>query len=99
VPVQNYVGWVLTTFVVFALYRSLERRWRPQPGRPLSAGAKGMPIAAYLSMLLANLWSGALPAAAAVIGPFAMGVPVVAALLRLRGDDKPAAEPRRARLT
>ena len=94
VPVQNYVGWVLTTFVVFALYRSLERRWQPQPGGPLSAGAKGMPIAAYLSMLLANLWSGALPAAASVIGPFAMGLPVVAALLRLRGDEGASAEPR-----
>jgi uncharacterized membrane protein len=26
VPLQNYVGWVATTFVVFLLYRSLERR-------------------------------------------------------------------------
>jgi len=92
VPVQNYVGWVLTTFVVFALYRSLEWRWQPQPVGPLSAGATAMPIAAYLSMLLANMWSGALPAAAAVIGPFAMGVPVVAALLRLRGYDVASAD-------
>jgi len=94
VPVQNYLGWVATTFVVFVLYRSLERRWTPRPAGPLSAGASGMPVVAYLSMLVANLWSGALPAAATVIGPFAMGLPVVAALLRLRDTDGPPAETR-----
>jgi putative membrane protein len=42
VPAQNYLGWVVTTFVVFLMYRSLERRLR---ARPLSA-AGGMPSAA-----------------------------------------------------
>jgi uncharacterized membrane protein len=86
VPIQNYLGWVVTTFVVFALYRSLERRWKPRPAGPLSATAGGMPVGAYFAMLLANVWSGALPAAIGAVAPFAMGVPVVAAFLRLEGD-------------
>jgi putative membrane protein len=38
VPIQNYLGWVVTAFVIFALYRSLERRWEPRPANPLIAG-------------------------------------------------------------
>lgn len=58
VPVQNYLGWLVTSFTVYLLYRSLERRRRPQPAGPVSVGASAMPTTAYLSMLLANLWSG-----------------------------------------
>lgn len=49
VPLQNYLGWVATTFVVFLLYRAVERRWRPRPAGPLSGAAGGMPVGAYLS--------------------------------------------------
>ncbi len=31
VPVQNYLGWIVTTFTVYLLYRTVERRWRLQP--------------------------------------------------------------------
>jgi uncharacterized membrane protein len=31
VPAQNYLGWVVTAFVIFIAYRSLERRWERQP--------------------------------------------------------------------
>jgi uncharacterized membrane protein len=36
VPLQNFVGWIATTFTVYLLYRSVERRWTLQPGDPLS---------------------------------------------------------------
>jgi len=36
VPVQNYLGWIATTFTVYLLYRSVERRWRLQPVSPAS---------------------------------------------------------------
>ncbi len=84
VPAQNYLGWLVTTFTVYVLYRSLERRWRPRPAGPLSVGPSAMPSTAYVAMLLANLWSGAAPAAVAIIGPFAMGTPALASFLRLR---------------
>jgi putative membrane protein len=33
VPLQNYVGWIATTFTVYLLYRSAERRWPPHMDR------------------------------------------------------------------
>jgi uncharacterized membrane protein len=36
VPVQNYLGWIATTFTIYLLYRSVERRWRLQPVSPAS---------------------------------------------------------------
>jgi uncharacterized membrane protein len=43
VPVQNYLGWIVTTFTVYLLYRSVERRWTPQPVGPLPGGPSGIP--------------------------------------------------------
>jgi uncharacterized membrane protein len=83
VPVQNYLGWIVTTFTVYFLYRSVERRSAPRPVGPLTLGPAGMPAFAYAAMMLANLLSGAAPAAIAVIGPVAMGIPVVAGIVRL----------------
>jgi uncharacterized membrane protein len=31
VPIQNYLGWIVTTFTVYLLYRSVERRSTSQP--------------------------------------------------------------------
>ena len=42
VPVQNYLGWIVTTFTVYLLYRSVERRWTHQPVGPLSLGPSGV---------------------------------------------------------
>ena len=41
VPVQNYLGWIVTTFTAYVLYRSVERRWTLQPVGPLSLGPSG----------------------------------------------------------
>jgi putative membrane protein len=38
VPLQNFLGWVATTFTVYLLYRSVERRSMPQPPGPISLG-------------------------------------------------------------
>jgi len=43
VPVQNYLGWIVTTFTAYVLYRSVERRWTRQPVGPLSLGPGGIP--------------------------------------------------------
>ncbi len=83
VPVQNYLGWVVTTLTVYLLYRSVERRWMPQPAGPLTLGPSGLPVVAYGAMMVTNLLSGAAPAALAVIAPVAMGMPVVAGFVRL----------------
>jgi putative membrane protein len=100
IPIQNYAGWLLTTFTVYLAFRWLARRWAGeakadpgelaaasnlrmrQPGAAASA-AWTLPIAAYGLMLLADLLSGAAPAALAVIGPIAMGLPLAIAVVRL----------------
>jgi uncharacterized membrane protein len=38
VPLQNSLGWIATTFTVYILYRSVERRSMPQPAGPVSLG-------------------------------------------------------------
>jgi uncharacterized membrane protein len=43
VPLQNSLGWIVTTFTVYLLYRTVERRWTPQPVGPLSVGPSGIP--------------------------------------------------------
>jgi len=42
VPVQNSLGWIVTSFTVYLLYRSVERRWTLQPVGPLSLGPSGI---------------------------------------------------------
>jgi uncharacterized membrane protein len=83
VPVQNYIGWLLTTFTVFALYRGYERFRPPAEGRRRDVMVDVLPLVAYGSMLVANLVAGG-PSELAVIGPFVMGVPLLAAAGRLR---------------
>jgi uncharacterized membrane protein len=41
VPVQNSLGWIVTSFTVYLLYRSVEQRWTPQPVGPLPLGRAG----------------------------------------------------------
>jgi putative membrane protein len=97
IPIQNYAGWLLTTFTVYLAYRWLARRWAGAgaggsaaaslacAGRAAAAGesvAWAMPVAAYGLMLAADLLSGAAPAGLVVIGPIAMGLPLVLAVAR-----------------
>ncbi len=43
VPVQNSLGWIVTTFTIYLLYRTVERRSTPQPVGPLPVGPSGIP--------------------------------------------------------
>jgi uncharacterized membrane protein len=81
IPIHNYLGWILTTFTVYMLYRLIERRSAPKPVGAITNGIAALPIVAYGSMMLNNMLSG--PSALIVIGPFAMGLPIIIALDRL----------------
>ena len=83
IPIQNYVGWLLTTFTVYLAYRALERRFAPDPLGPVTTGIAALPVATYAVMLASDLLSGVAPAGLAVVGVAAMGVPVVVAVWRL----------------
>ena len=83
IPVQNYLGWLLTTFTVYLLYRLFERARQPHPDGPVTNRIAGMPLVAYGAMMLSNVLGGGGPEALVVIGPFVMGLPLVAAADRL----------------
>ena len=95
IPIQNYFGWLLTTFTVYLAYRALEQRVAATPAGPVTARVAALAVVAYGALLAAELLSGELPPAVAVIGPVAMGVPiaVAAARLRLGGQRLPRAGP------
>ena len=83
IPARNYAGWILTTFTVFLVYRLTERRWTPRPMGDMTTAAVALPLVAYGAMLLANLQADGAPAALVVIGPLAMGPPLLPAIIRL----------------
>jgi putative membrane protein len=83
IPLQNYAGWMLTTFVVYLVYRVIEHSTELRPLGPVSAPVAALPLLAYGAMMLSNLLAGGGPAALAVIAPFAMGLPLLAAVERL----------------
>lgn len=82
IPVQNFIGWMLTTFTVYTLYRLYERRFRRQPEGAVTRGMALLPLLAYGSIMISNMLSSG-PDALHVIAPFAMGLPLVMALTRL----------------
>jgi putative membrane protein len=83
IPIQNYAGWLLTTFTVYLAYRALEQRTAPVALGPVTTGIAALPVATYGVMLASDLLSGLAPAGLAVIGVVAMGVPLAVAMWRL----------------
>jgi Carotenoid biosynthesis protein len=95
IPIQNYAGWLLTTFTVYLAYRAFEQRAAAGSGAaagaaPLGVGAAALPVAAYGLMLVSDLLSGVEPAGVAVVGPLVMGPPVLLAAWRLAAEWRPA---------
>ncbi|HEX7497083.1 MAG TPA: carotenoid biosynthesis protein [Candidatus Limnocylindrales bacterium] len=84
IPIQNYLGWLLTTFTVFLTYRAVEQRVRAVPAGALNARVVALPVTAYGLMLAADLLSGVTPTWLWVIGPAVMGPPLIIAAWRLR---------------
>ena len=82
IPIQNYIGCILTTFTVYLIYRLFEHRVEPRPIGPLTTAIAAMPLVAYGSVLISNSLGG--PEALRVIGPFVMGLALIAAATRLR---------------
>jgi len=85
VPLRNYAGWMVTAFVVFALFRWLETRLPHRPWR--GAGSRVMawlPVGAYGGMAAVDAWLG-YPQIRDIhlISPFAMGIPALFASFQL----------------
>ena len=81
IPVQNFAGWVLTTFTIYMLYRLFERWVALRPLAPLTFATAALPLVAYAGMALSQMLLG--NPALQVIIPFTMGLPVLVAAGRL----------------
>ena len=88
IPIQNFVGWIATVFTVFVAYRLVERSWARRPEGSITTAFAFLPLVAYGSMLFANLRLSEAPDALWVIGPMAMGIPLLAAAIRLLGPTR-----------
>ena len=86
IPFHNFAGWTLTTFTVSALFRAFEQSDRC-PMRPLGRGHTLfilLPLLGYGALMIGAPFVG-VPADTRIISPFAMGIPLLAALMRLYG--------------
>jgi uncharacterized membrane protein len=94
IPIQNFRGWIAVSVTICFAYRLLERPVRIDPhGRPFRWVMLG-PIIGYGVFALSDSLIG-FPPATRVIPPFAMGIPMIAAAVRLFDQRQPAAiEPR-----
>lgn len=82
IPIQNYLGWMLTTFSVYLLYRLFERTVSLRPEGPGTIIFTIMPLLAYGSMMISNSLTSGLETLR-VIGPIVMGLPLVAAFSKV----------------
>jgi uncharacterized membrane protein len=83
VPLQNYAGWILTTFTIYLAYRFFESRVCIKPLGPMTKKIAAMPLIAYGSMIILNFLAGHIQQLH-LIGLFAMGLPLFFAAVRLR---------------
>ncbi len=84
VPVQNFVGWMGTSFVVLAAYRAATWRWPTRPVGESSPLFAALPVFAYGALALSFVvgYSAQGERALAVVALFTMGALSLAALAR-----------------
>jgi len=79
VPTQNFLGWIITGFIVFALYRAFERKLAPTPIGAMTPTITTLPIIVYGFLLVTSLLDIGI-AELRVVGPFVLGIPMLIAL-------------------
>lgn len=79
IPLRNYLGWMVTTFTVYFVYRFFERGVAIRPAGRVTPLIAAIPLIVYGKVFLSNSF-GEGPAALQVIGPFAMGIPFALAV-------------------
>ncbi len=88
VPLANYVSWAVLSFAIFLLYRIIERRLPLRPLGRVSRWHAALPVGVYALFCLGDLFVGD-PPDTKLIALFTMGLPVLAAVVRLAWDRGP----------
>ncbi|MGC9397345.1 MAG: carotenoid biosynthesis protein [Anaerolineae bacterium] len=81
VPLQNFIGWLLTTFTIYVVYRLIERRTGLQPLGTVTKVLDALPLLAYFLVMANYLRPGGSERGEAlrIVALFAMGFPLLAA--------------------
>lgn len=82
IPMRNFAGWVLTTFLAGFAYRLMEHRIKLNPMVRMKNWIIILPLLCYAVLIVGDFALG-YPEATKVIPPFVMGIAVVAALMRM----------------
>lgn len=88
VPLLNYRGWLLNTFIVFFIFRWVEPRLPHRPWRGSQSRLMAwFPVGVYGGMSVIDAWLG-YPQIDDIhlISPFAMGIPALFASFRIFAD-------------
>jgi uncharacterized membrane protein len=93
IPVRNFYGWIAVSITICFSYRFLERFVRIEPFGTAIPWVLMLPIVGYGMFALSDMLIG-YPLATRVLPPFGMGIPMLAALVRLFDRPAPAARPR-----
>ncbi len=84
VPLQNFTGWLLTAFLIYMVYRLIERKIGVKPMAPEKTPIVALPLVAYSIFLFNGLLPGVTAIEALrIIALFVMGFPLLAAAGRL----------------
>ena len=87
IPLANFVSWVEVSFIIAISCRLADRALTARASEPPAPDPggwwAGYPVAIYAVVGLSSVFVG-YPPATRVISPFAMGIPVLAALVRIK---------------
>ena len=86
IPIHNFLGWIVTTFTIYTIYRIFENRTKPIEFK-INNDFSTLPVGAYGLMLIANLIPGE-PEELRIVGPIIMGIPITLAIIRFRENLK-----------
>lgn len=79
IPLQNFAGWLLTTFTIYLFFRLFEHKFHFHIKYEIPTSVVLLPMMAYGFMMLSNVIPGE-PPELQFIGPVIMGIPIVMAL-------------------
>ncbi len=82
IPIHNFLGWIITTFTIYAIYRMYENKTKPILFK-INNYYLVLPVIAYGLMLIANLIPQE-PPELLLVGPIIMGIPIIIAIIRYR---------------
>jgi len=86
IPIHNFLGWILTTFTIYTIYRIFENKTKPIQFK-INNYYLILPVLAYGLMLIANIIPGE-PEDLRIVGPIIMGIPIILAMMRYRKNLK-----------